>query len=77
MIREIIVPREKEYILKIPEKYLNRKVEILLLPIDIESNNKTPDTNINIIKKTAGLLKNKNIDPFKWQQNIRADWDNR
>jgi len=34
MIREIIIPREREIILKIPEDYINREVELIVFPID-------------------------------------------
>ena len=94
MLREIIKTKSKEYILHIPKEYLNKRIEILVLPLDdnsdtsrqlisnsrIESNNKNKqmkdDKKLeNIVLKTSGLLKNRNIDPVKWQKNIRKDWD--
>jgi hypothetical protein len=35
------------------------------------------DDRQNIIKKTAGILSKRNIDPIKWQKKIRSEWDNR
>ena len=34
MIREIIIPQTREYMLRIPGEYLNQKVEILVLPFN-------------------------------------------
>jgi hypothetical protein len=77
MLREIIVPKERDYLLKIPEKYLNRQVEILVLPMDNIPTSNPDKKNQDILRKTSGILKNRNIDPLKWQQNIRSEWDNR
>jgi len=77
MLREIIVPKERDYLLKIPEKYLNRQVEILVLPMDNMPISNPDSKNPDILRKTSGILKNRNIDPLKWQQNIRSEWDNR
>jgi hypothetical protein len=37
MLREIIIPKENQYLLHIPGEYLNRKIEILVLPFDSEN----------------------------------------
>ena len=76
MLREIIELKEQDYLLRIPKEYLNRRIEILVLPFDGEVNQSNRSNN-EILKKTAGLLKNRNIDPLKWQQNIRSEWDDR
>lgn len=34
MVREIVIPHERQYVLSIPPEYLHRTVEILVLPID-------------------------------------------
>lgn len=34
MVREIVIPQTREYVLHIPGEYLNRQVEILVLPFD-------------------------------------------
>lgn len=77
MIREIIIPKKRDYVLSIPEEYLNRKVEILVLPMDNDQMKEKCDTHIDIVKMTSGILKDKKIDPLRWQRNIRADWDSR
>ena len=34
MVREIVIPHAREYVVRIPGEYLNRQVEILVLPFD-------------------------------------------
>lgn len=34
MVREVIIPHERQYVLSIPPEYLHRAVEILVLPFD-------------------------------------------
>jgi hypothetical protein len=34
MLREVIIPHERRYVLSIPPEYLHRTVEILVLPFD-------------------------------------------
>ena len=76
MLREIIIPKKRDYILNIPEEYLNKRVEILVLPLD-ENYDEKRNNNESIIKKTSGILNHKNIDPIQWQRNIRTEWDDR
>ncbi len=74
MVREIINPESEEYTVHIPKEYLNRKVEILILPFE----NISQDVKYNStesIKKTSGILKDKNINPLEWQKTIRSEWD--
>ena len=37
MVREIVIPHDSHYTLNIPYEYLNRTVEILILPSDNEN----------------------------------------
>lgn len=76
MLREIITPKAQDYMLHIPMEYVNTKVEILVLPFDDTKNNKV-DNSVDIIKKTAGILASKKIDPLKWQAEIRDEWEDR
>jgi hypothetical protein len=72
VIREIVTPTNTNFTLKIPKEYLNRQVEILVLPLFNES--KVKKTKIlEAFSKTAGILKDKKIDPLKWQREIRSD----
>jgi len=76
MLREIITPQTQDYMVKIPAEYLNTKVEILVLPFsenEISSVAKITD----LIKKTAGILADQQIDPLKWQHEMRQEWDDR
>ena len=34
LVREIVIPHACEYVVRIPGEYLNRQVEILVLPFD-------------------------------------------
>ena len=35
------------------------------------------DSKYDILKKSAGILSDQNIDPLKWQEEIRSEWDER
>ena len=76
MMRKIIYPTQKEYTLQLPKEYLNKRIEILVLPYDEFSEPKTQDDK-ELIRATAGLFAYKKIDPIKWQNEIRNEWDNR
>ncbi|MBF0407250.1 MAG: hypothetical protein HQM10_07845 [Candidatus Riflebacteria bacterium] len=76
MLREIIRPQSEIYSLRIPKEYLNQDVEILVLPFSYPKTEES-STKSDIVKATAGLLKDKNIDPVKWQNEIREEWDDR
>ena len=34
VVREVVIPHAREYVVRIPSEYLNRQVEILVLPFD-------------------------------------------
>ncbi|MCT7539501.1 hypothetical protein N5T82_06585 [Aliarcobacter cryaerophilus] len=61
MIREIVTPTNTNFTLKIPKEYLNRQVEILVLPLFNESNVKKTKI-LEAFSKIAGILKDKKID---------------
>jgi hypothetical protein len=76
MIRKIIQVKIEEYVLHIPREYLNKEIEILILPFEnISKTEYRDDILLNKINKTAGILKKRNIDPVKWQNEIRSEWD--
>jgi hypothetical protein len=75
MIRKIIQPQSESYILHIPKEFLNREIEILMLPLDSEVEIIAKGLIDKVVQKTAGILKGRNIDPIKWQQQIRSEWD--
>ncbi len=66
MIREIVKIKDEFYKIRIPKEYINKKVEILVLPFEESSASK-------ILKKTFGILEEKNVDPIKWQEDMRVD----
>jgi len=75
MVREIIKPKDNEYTIKIPAEYINRRIEILILPYPEDDSIAPHNSGVDIIKKTAGLLAGKNIDPVEWQRKMRSEWD--
>jgi hypothetical protein len=75
MVREIITAHQEKYIIHIPQEYIDKKIEILILPFDNQEQNIKPDSKSDIFKKTAGILSTKNIDPIKWQNEIRNEWN--
>ena len=75
MVREIIKPVSEVYNLHIPKEYINKRVEILILPFSYNEKNEVMEQNDDILKKTSGILKNTNIDPLKWQEEIRDEWN--
>lgn len=77
MIREIIRPRSSEYIVHIPSEYINKEVEILILPLNLEEEGGVKKIDETIFSKTAGILRSKKINPIKWQQEIRNEWEDR
>jgi len=77
MLREIIIPKKRDYNICIPEEYLNKRVEILVLPLDDNYDDKQKINNESILKSTSGILKNKIDDPVQWQKSIRSEWDDR
>ncbi|MBF7065914.1 hypothetical protein ACOL3B_08450 [Aliarcobacter butzleri] len=75
MVREIIKPENEIYQLHIPKEYINKRIEILILPFSYNEEKKIlSKNNEDIFFQAAGILKNKNIDPLKWQNEIRNEW---
>ena len=74
MLREIIKPVNSNYTISIPDEYINTEVEILVLPFSY-NNSDTIDNNEDIFQQTAGLLKSHKIDPIKWQNDIRGEYE--
>lgn len=74
MIREIIKPTADFYSVHIPKEYINQEVEILVLPFSYNNGQEIEDNMISdVFSKTSGILKSKNIEPIKWQEEIRGD----
>lgn len=73
MLRQIIRPTEEHYDLRIPKEYLNQEVEILVLPFSYTKQEGASSLSDDIFKNTSGILKSKNIDPLKWQEEMRSE----
>jgi len=74
MLREIIKLTTDFYGVHIPKEYINQEVEILVLPFSYSNRQEIEDNMIyDVFSKTSGILKSKNIDPIKWQEEIRGD----
>ncbi len=74
MLREIVRPTSEFYNIHIPKEYINTGVEILVLPFSHDYERKD-QTNNELFSKTSGILKDKNINPEKWQEDMRSEWD--
>ena len=48
------------------------EIEILVFPLG-KKNEEEQDP--NIFAKTAGILSSRNVDPIKWQNDIRKEWE--
>ena len=64
---------DSRWIEKIPKEYINKRVEILILPFSYDEEKST--LNNDIFEKTLGILKNNNLDPVEWQKEIRNEWN--
>ncbi|HCL56034.1 MAG TPA: hypothetical protein DHW82_03375 [Spirochaetia bacterium] len=76
MLRKIIKPFKKDFTIHIPDEYINKRIEILVLPFE-EAEESKSEISKNIIEETAGLFAHSKIDPLKWQKEIRSEWDHR
>ncbi len=77
MIREIIKPDSTEYTLHIPLEYVNQKIEIIGFPVNSSLNPPATTEILDVLRNSAGILKNRKIDPIRWQKNIRNEWNER
>ena len=65
MYKEIIETKEEIYQIRIPKEYINKKIEISISPVEEKRD--------EILEKSFGILKNRDIDPIAWQEEIRSD----
>jgi hypothetical protein len=75
MIREIIQPISTEYVLHIPQEYVNKKIEIIGFPVNASTTPPMVTVSTDILEKSGGIMKNRKIDPIQWQKNIRNEWN--
>ena len=65
MYKEIIDAKEEICQIRIPREYINKKIENSISPVEKKRD--------EILEKSFGILKKRNIDPIKWQEEIRSD----
>ena len=74
MIRQIITPEEESYQIRLPKEYLNRKIEVLIFPIQ-DQDEENNDSIESILEKANGILKDREIDPVSWQRKLRDEYE--
>lgn len=66
---------------RIGKKLENKAITLsdngLVIILKIEPQSRNSQKIRNSLKNIAGILKNKNIDPLKYQKKIRASWGSR
>ncbi len=75
MTREIVIPNSESYQITIPKEYINKKVEILVLPFETHLKNTDETMKYDILLQTQGLLSANKIDPIEWQRCIRDEYE--
>ncbi|MFO7885904.1 MAG: hypothetical protein R6U68_13890 [Desulfobacteraceae bacterium] len=73
MIKQIIRPQSQQYVIQIPKEYLNKDVVVSVAPLTEDT--AQSDDRLGIIKRTAGILADRKIDPVAWQREIRSEWE--
>ncbi len=81
MIRQIIRPTSQTYNLHIPKEYLNKEIEVLVLPIytdklniNVQEEENRSNTLLDFAKYQV-MAFNEIQDPVQWQRNVRDEWD--
>ena len=74
MIKLIIKPVNTLYTLDIPPKYLNKEIEITLLPIHKETKRNQAKMIKNLLDKKDFNVFSKIENPLQWQEGIRKEW---
>jgi len=73
MLRKIIKPNSENYMIQIPKEYINKKVEILILPFIYEENiNTTKKFNPEFFYNVSNSPKNSIDDYLK---DIKEEWE--
>ena len=76
MIRLIIKPTKKKYLIELPEEYMNKEVEVIVFPVQsFDDKGKRKNDIGQLMKKTLGILAERNIDPLQWQKEIRNEYE--
>ncbi len=71
MITEAYIENNQMRVINFPKEFLKSKH----WKINIEPIEEIKDDFKNLSNKTSGILIGKNIDPIKWQEEIRNEWE--
>ena len=74
-MKEIIRPTSLKYTIELPEEYLHKDIVVSVQPLSDWK--RGSNECLNAIRRTAGLLAGRDIDPVEWQRKIRQEWDSR
>jgi len=65
MIREIVKPKSQDFVIHLPNEYVNQDLEILVFPIQVKK-----EKQISITENLSGILKNSKIDEKDYQKHL-------
>jgi hypothetical protein len=77
MLREIIKPSSEKYMIQIPKEYIDKEVEILVLPFVYEDNIKTKKVKNKFNPEefyNASNISKKDIDDYL--KSVKEEWNN-
>jgi len=66
MIREIVKPKTQDFVIHLPDEYIDQEIEILVFPI---KEKKTSITN-----KLSGILKNSNLNEKDYKEYLEEKY---
>jgi len=69
MIREIVRPKSQDFIIHLPNEYVNQDLEILVFPI-----NSKKDKKFSITNSLSGILKNSKIDEEDYKKHLEKKY---
>ena len=75
MIKDIIISNRDEYTIKLPKKYINKKLQIIITPLKEESIKSDSDISMlkGIFNKYFDLSK-KQLEKEAWQKHIKEKY---
>jgi len=63
-------------LIELPEEYMNKEVEVIVFPVQsFDDKGKRKNDIGQLMKKTLGILAERNIDPLQWQKKIRNEYE--
>lgn len=78
MIRTLVIPHNQIIKLKVPKKYIGKKIEVLLYSIDELNEDEPKETDIVRSSKYRGMLSSEDANELrKHVEQTRNDWEER